>query len=362
MSDIVISGYYGLGNSGDEALLKSIIDDLHKVNPHLTVTALSGNARLTELQYGIKTVGRFNLFAVLRELFSAKLLISGGGTLIQDSTSTKSLLYYLGIISIAKLAGLKVMLYANGIGPIKDKNVKIVEKTLNKVDLITLRENISLEEIKRCRIKKPEVLVTADPAFSLVPETKERAEEILKEFNVPCDKKLLAVSVRGWQKLEDNFEEKMAKAVDSLCEEGFFPIFMPMQLKTDMGISERIVQKMKHEACIIDRELPVSELLSIIGKANVACGMRLHMLIFASVMQVPMAGIVYDKKIKGFMDYMGQKNYIPLEDFDADEFVKLVTHCGEENDKLRHELKRVASDFREKAFMNAKLAVKLLEK
>ena len=93
MSDIVISGYYGLGNSGDEALLKSIVNDLRKISPDVTVTALSGNAHLTEKKYNISTVGRFNFFSVYRELKKAKLLISGGGTLIQDATSTKSLLY-----------------------------------------------------------------------------------------------------------------------------------------------------------------------------------------------------------------------------------------------------------------------------
>lgn len=362
MSDIVISGYYGLGNSGDEALLKSIVDDLHRINPKLTITALSGNAKLTNLQYGIKTVNRFNIFSVFRELLSARLLISGGGTLIQDATSTKSLLYYLGIICAAKLAGLKVMLYANGIGPIKDKNVKIVEKTLNKVDLITLRENISLEELERCRVKKPKVVVTADPAFRLVPEKAEKADEIFREFGIPENEKILAVSVRGWKKLSDDFEEKMAKAIEELSEKGFFPVFIPMQMKLDMEISERIAGKMKNKSCIISKELPVSELLAVIGKASVACGMRLHMLIFASVMQVPMAGIVYDKKIRGFMDYLGQKNYVPLEAFDEDEFVRIVELCGEENDKLRENLKEASKIFSEKALLNAQLAVGLLEK
>jgi len=361
VSDIVISGYYGLGNSGDEALLKSIVDDLHKINPELTITALSGNAKLTRKQYKIKTVNRFNPFLVLRELLSAKLLLSGGGTLIQDATSTKSLLYYLGIIRLAKLIGLKVMLYANGIGPLKDKNVRIVEKTLNKVDLITLRENISLDELKRCRVEKPKVFVTADPAFSLVPESEERADEILKEFGIPLDKKLLAVSVRGWKKLDCDFEEKMAKAIDELSEKGLFPVFMPMQMKTDIGICERIMEKMKTRACIIERELPVSELLAIIGKASVACGMRLHMLIFASVMKVPMAGIVYDKKIKGFMDYMGQKNYVPLENFSIMDFVKSVEFCDKEKEQLRAELSESALKLREKALLNAKLASELIK-
>ena len=133
MSDIIISGYYGLGNSGDEALLKSIISDLKSIDPQISITALSGNTALTRRLYGVKTVNRFNLFSVYRQMRKAKLLLSGGGTLIQDATSTKSLLYYLTIIFMAKKMGLKVMLYANGMGPIKEKNIKKVNKVLNMV-------------------------------------------------------------------------------------------------------------------------------------------------------------------------------------------------------------------------------------
>ena len=167
MSDIIISGYYELGNSGDEALLESIVKDLKSINPDITITALSGDAMQTKARYGIRTVNRFNLFSIIREFRSAKLLLSGGGTLIQDATSTKSLVYYLGIISLAKKMGLKTMLYANGMGPIKDKNIKKVNRVLEKTDLITLRENVSLEEIKRCKITTPKVMVTADPALIL---------------------------------------------------------------------------------------------------------------------------------------------------------------------------------------------------
>ena len=88
MSDIIISGYYGLGNSGDEALLKSIVEDIRSINPDITITALSGNAKLTKELYGIKTISRTNPFSIIREFKSAKLLLSGGGTLIQDATST----------------------------------------------------------------------------------------------------------------------------------------------------------------------------------------------------------------------------------------------------------------------------------
>lgn len=361
MSDIIISGYYGLGNSGDEALLESIVADLRSINPDITITALSGDAKLTEKTYGIKTVNRYNLFAILREMKSAKLLLSGGGTLIQDATSTKSLLYYLGIISLAKRKGLKTMLYANGMGPIKDRNVKKVQKVLNKTDLITLRENVSLEEIDRCGITSPKVVVTADPAFNLKASPKERALEIFSEYSISEGAKLVAVSVRETGNSPKNFEDEMAKSLDCIAKKGYLPVFIPMQRKFDLGISLRVASKMKEQSRVIDCELSVCDMLSVIGQCNVVCGMRLHMLIFASVMNVPMAGVAYDPKIKGFMDYMHQKNYVILEQFSAESFTAVSETVLQNEDKLKAELTMALSPIREKAKENAFLAMELLE-
>ena len=362
MSDIIISGYYGLGNSGDEALLKSIVEDLKSINPDIKITALSGNAALTERLYGIKTVSRTNLFSIIREFRSAKLLLSGGGTLIQDATSTKSLIYYLGIISLAKKMGLKVMLYANGMGPIKDKNIKKVHKVLQNADLITLRENISLEEIKRCNITKPEVLVTADPAFNLVPSPQSRADEILVEYGIGENEKIVAVSVRECSLNGADFESQLAYALDSIAKRGYLPVFIPMQMKADFDISLRIAAKMKEKSKIIDCELSVSDMLAIIGRCSIACGMRLHMLIFASVMNVPMAGIAYDPKIRGFMEYMNQKNYVEIEAFDGEKFKEVLENVIDKKGELKEILKRDSLPLREKAKKNAHLAIQLLEK
>ncbi len=361
MSDIIISGYYGLGNSGDEALLESIVSDLKSIKPDITITALSGDAKLTKKLYGIRTINRFNLLSIIREFKSAKLLISGGGTLIQDATSTKSLIYYLGIISLAKKMGLKVMLYANGMGPIKDRNIKKVERVLNNVDLITLRETVSLEEISRCGITRPDVLVTADPAFNLKAASDKRAAEIFSEYSIMPDSKIVAVSVRECAESPENFESEMAKALDRIANEGFTPIFIPMQRKADLDISLRIASKMHRQSRVIDCEMSVRDMLAVIGKCTIACGMRLHMLIFASVMNVPMAGIAYDPKIKGFMEYMNQKNYVPLERFSSDEFFETTQNVLKNSEELRLQLKEESAPLREKAKKNAHLAIEILK-
>ncbi|MBE7033171.1 MAG: polysaccharide pyruvyl transferase CsaB [Ruminococcaceae bacterium] len=362
MSDIIISGYYGLGNSGDEALLESIVSDLKSINPDITITALSADAKQTKERYGIKTVNRFNIFSIIREFRSAKLLLSGGGTLIQDATSTKSLLYYLGIISLAEKMGLKTMLYANGMGPISDKNVKKVRRVLNKTDLITLRENVSLEEIQRCNITKPKVMVTADPAFNLIASDDKKAQEIFSRYSIGADSKTIAVSVRESRNAPENFEENLAKALDEVAKKGYTPVFIPMQRALDLDISLRIASKMKEESKVLDSEISVCDMLALIGRCSIAVGMRLHMLIFASVMDVPMAGIAYDPKVKGFMEYMHQKNYVELDEFGFENFLKVLEEVLENSDLLRSQLEKELIPIREKAKENAFLALELLKK
>ncbi len=361
MADVIISGYYGLGNSGDEALLKSIVDNLLALEPGLKITALSGNARHTRRTYGIKTVNRFNPFTVLWEMRKAKLLISGGGSLIQDATSTKSLLYYLTIISAAKKMGMKVMLYANGLGPISEKNVPKVTKVLNRVDLITLRENTSLREISRCGITRPRVEVTADPAYLLEPCDPSRARELLGEMGADGHE-LAAISVREWKTADEKFEDELACACDMLWEKGCTSLFFPMQTERDLPISLRVRAKMKHPSLLADRELSVADMLGIIRECRFVIGMRLHSLIFASSVNVPMIGIIYDPKVLGAMEYMKQDRYIEAGEVSARKLCAMAEDCLDNSREICLKLQKENNILREKAALNAKMALELLHK
>ena len=128
MRKILLSGYYGYNNAGDEAILKSIIQNIKSIDNTANITVLSDNIEFTKSKYGINAVKRFNVIHIIKSLLSCDILISGGGTLFQDKTSTRSLIYYTSIINLAKFFGKKVMIYANGIGPLKKKkNINIAK-------------------------------------------------------------------------------------------------------------------------------------------------------------------------------------------------------------------------------------------
>ena len=114
-ADVVMSGYYGFGNMGDESLLDTIAKSAAFEYDGLKIAALTRHPKRDEVRTGIKCVSRFNFPAVWFELARAKVLISGGGSLLQDKTSKRSLKYYAGLMKIAKNLGKKVYVYANGI-------------------------------------------------------------------------------------------------------------------------------------------------------------------------------------------------------------------------------------------------------
>lgn len=354
-SDIVISGYYGYKNNGDDALLCAIINDLREISIHNTICVLSDDPKETEALYGVKSIHRYNPFKVCSVLKNAKLLISGGGSLIQDATSSQSLWYYLKIISLAQKYRIKTMLYANGIGPLNKKSdIKRAEKVLKNIDLITLREPTSLNELDSMNIDRAKIQVLADPAFGIEP--KEDIGDVLKSFSVPEDKKLLAISVRTWKKHASDFEAVMANAVDALCEKyDMVPLFLNMQYPSDVKMSRKIASLMKNQSYSIEKILSGAEMLGIIKKCDFVLAERLHVLIYAAAVRTPLLAIVYDPKVKSFMEYIGLDSYIDVEKADSD----LIVSMAENNfDKVSD----VSGKMRVLAKRNADLAIKLLKR
>lgn len=166
-SDIIINGYYGYKNIGDEALLQAMIENIKELYPDAKLCVLSSNPKETSKRYLVNSINRYNIIKVYREMKTAGVYISGGGSLLQDVTSTKSLVYYTSILKLAKKLGLKVMIFANGFGPInKKKNIDKVKNALNCADWISMREPESADIVKSF-IPSINVNVSADPAFCL---------------------------------------------------------------------------------------------------------------------------------------------------------------------------------------------------
>ncbi len=363
--EILISGYYGFKNSGDDALLEAIIRDIRRYKESPNITVLSASPKETMKKYRINAINRFNVFKLFKHMNNAGMLISGGGTLIQDTTSTKSLIYYLTIIKLALKKNLKTMLYSNGIGPLKNKgNIKRVQKVLNEVDIITLRDPESGALLDRLGIDKPKKLISADPVFGIDGFSKERGKELLMQFGMPeTDKKIIGVSVRKTRDTNTDFEAAVARTCDYISEKyGCFTVLIPMQPSKDEQISKNIMGRMQTEALIINKRLDVSDMISVVSATDACIGMRLHSLIYATIGNVPLMGIAYDPKIKSFMEYTSQKLYADICEFDSEKGIKLADELFSDYENIKKRLCESYQTLKEKSIENGRIAVQLYEK
>ena len=324
---VVIIGAYGMGNSGDDAILEAIVGELRQIDPFLPITVLSRRPKETRERYGVESLHMFDFAGFHRVLKGTQLYLSGGGSLIQNVTSRRSLWYYLYTISQAKKCGNRVMMYGCGIGPIADeRDTQRICRILNEnVDVITLRESASLQELQRCGVTKPAMAVTSDPALTLPEAPADIVTAELEKFGLAPDGSYICFSVRGWT----GFDEKakaFAEAADYAAETlGLTPVFMLINRDEDGPATDEVRALMKTSAAVIDGERNSSLTIGLLARMKTVVSMRLHGLIFAASQGVPLVGVSYDPKVTAFLASIGEERCLPLEELTAENLKAAVS-------------------------------------
>ena len=313
---VVICGAYGRGNAGDDAILEAILQEMRSIDPDIPVTVLSKDPQSTRLTYRVQSVTRTNFPAWYKAMRHAKLYINGGGSLIQDVTSRRSLWFYLHNIRAAKQAGCKVQMYGCGIGPVtRESHRKLAARVLNQsVDVITLREPDSLEELRAMGVTKPETTLTADPALTLRRAVDDATDSVLLRAGIPAHGKYICFALRKWR----GFEEKaplFGKAAKYAYETyGLTPVFVAVEKHQDPAAGRLAAQGLDIPHYFLDDAGTAGTIIGALSRMEVVVSMRLHALIFAAGQGIPLAGVVYDPKVSAFLRYIGQDLFTGLED------------------------------------------------
>ncbi|MCL2616616.1 MAG: polysaccharide pyruvyl transferase CsaB [Defluviitaleaceae bacterium] len=361
--DVLISGYYGFGNNGDDAVLKSIVDNLKAERPSLRIVVLSKNPPKTEAEYGVRSIFRFNFWRVRAHLRNTRLLITGGGTLLQDLTSTQSLLYYLWVINTAVRSGARTMLYGNGIGPIRGvANNERVRRTIKRIDMITLRDENSLEVLRGFELApNARLALTADAAFALMPLDAARIEQVLGGFGLTGER-YFVISVRNWKHIARSFEEDIAAYADYVAETyGLTPLFVAMQPENDTEMSRRIAARMKSRSRVFEQALSTDQYVSISAGAVFIAAMRLHVVIYGAKTGTPCIGLVYDPKVTAMMHMMGQTCYTPVERPDTEALKQFTAEIMENREQISAQITARMEAVLERARENTRHALELLD-
>jgi len=367
MARIVLSGYFGFNNSGDEAILYAMLKTLKNIEPELEIIVLTNDPEKTQKQFagmGIKTVNRWKIFEVIPALFRCDLLLSGGGSLFQDVSSNNSPLYYLGIIFLAKFFDKPVMVYAQGIGPLRKKrNRRLTSWILNTVNKITVRDQESKEDLIELGIQQ-EIVVTADAVLALHKQEIEEkpGQEILKRYEIKREEgeKLLGVYLRPWEKNE--YLLPLVEALNTLLEQNWKIVFVPMQFPGDISVAKEAVQLLNNHQGIILREgYSPDEMISITKNFDLVVGMRLHSLIMAMVAGVPMVGLSYDPKVDRFLKQAGQVALLSVSNLSAQNLVEMLTWADSQREEIIKELEMRIQSMYQKAWQTARIAMSILE-
>ena len=311
----LVCGAYGRGNAGDDAILEAIVTELRQIDPDLPIWVLSRNPDDTRLTYRVNSIYTFAFPRFLRRMGKTRLYINGGGSLMQDVTSHRSLWFYLFTISAAKRLGCQVMMYGCGIGPIHSPaNRRRAAKVLQKsVDAITLRDTHSREELEDMGVTNPEIILSADPTVILPAAPEQVVDGILESQGIDPRGRYIGFALRPWP----GFEEKAAlfgAAADYAYEKyGLTPVFLPIERRLDVGAARLAAQHMKAPHYILPETGSSDHTIGLFARMQVVVSMRLHALVFAAGQGVPLVGVVYDQKISSFLSYIGQDLYTDLD-------------------------------------------------
>lgn len=367
---IMISGYYGFGNIGDEAILNAIVDSIREEEPNTEFVVLSSNNLYTENQLDVKAINRLNIPLIISELINTDLFISGGGGLMQDTTGPASVLYYGGLLKIAQTLGVKTMIYAQGVGPLKKEyNKKIVKAIFNKTKAITIRDQFAYNDLISYGVNKELLQVTADPVLLLKEDDKEKAKLVLQELGLDPNKKTIAVAIRPWKEWYERQLKAFTSVIYQLARKYNMQILLvPFQMSSDYWLCKEAEVCFKSRPDenvnikVLDKELTPKEMMSLIGCMDIVVGMRLHALIMAATLNIPSVGISYDPKVSYFSSLSGYPCIPSVTDLQNIEntlaIIEDVIVNSEENKKITSEK---VSKIKELSQNNVKTALKLIK-
>ena len=307
-----ISGYYGFDNFGDETILKILVENLKKFDSQITV--FSSNPLKTSKNLEVKSVKSFDLKGVIKSLKASDCLVSGGGSLLQDVTSKKSLIYYLGVIFLAQLFKKKTIIFAQGIGPINDNFLqKITKILLKKADYISVRDEKSLALLNTWGINAN---LCSDPVWNIELKKVEKTDKI-------------GIQLRDFSLLNDEFLINLAENINKNYSDKEI-LILSLQNKLDLDVCNKFSDILKginsKINCKVVENTSNEEVINIISSLNTLIAMRYHACLIGVKAQANLLPISYDIKVESLANLFDLKS-LSLGDLNQnnkifDEFVK----------------------------------------
>ena len=321
-STVVIGGYFGCGNLGDDAILQSFIEYTRAHYPDMRVLALTKKPCRDARRFGVRCFSRKSPFSLVHAFLLSDVFLCGGGSLLQNMTGRLSLSYYLCMLRLSRMCGASPVLFAAGIGPLHGKKARrAVRKTLLRCEYISLRDENSLRFLKTQNIDSAKLHLGADAALLLPPPPVFRTYALLKRIDVMQNQRYVCVSLKKGNRTDGSCRT-VVTALRIFCREtGLIPVFLPLD-KGDVALNREVAWLLRGRLFLADE---ASDVTALLRNAELLVSMRLHALILGTTVALPSLGIptADDPKIPSFCRAAAQEYLLP----DALSVASLVSAC-----------------------------------
>ena len=306
MKNLLLAGYLGAGNLGDDAVMLGLVHGLGGAG--YSVTVLSGAPEETHRLYGFPSVPRRDKKLVEAAILKCDALVFPGGSIFQDASSMMSPTYYADLVETAKKAGKRVVLVGQGIGPLTGfigKNA--TRKALNMADGITVRDPMALQTLKDLGVTKP-ARMAADSAFLLpVPRLSEDGGFGMGGM------RSVAIAPRPFKAKGVDVAALFGEFCKLLYGAGVMPNLLPMDRNEDIPLVEAISKAQGGKVPDLRKVTTPMEVQQRLARMDAVLAMRLHAGILAATVGVPPLMVNYDPKVAAFAKGLDLGGALPIE-------------------------------------------------
>ncbi len=313
---VLLLGYYGAGNLGDDAILGVTLEGLRAEFPRMHAVVPGEDPEGLAQRYHVRSYPWKDVAALVSSIQEADLVVIGGGGLLHDywrpqpetqlTPAHFGLTYYCGMGWLAGELGKPVVLYAAGVGPLLyGESRDLVRAVAKAACAITVRDPASKQVLGTLGIPSAKVEVTADPGWLVQPAEPLLVENTLRKAGFSSSA-WIGVALRNWDVnvSQELWEQEVITAIRELAHRhALGVVFLPFQhmgakLQNDVGLAERLARELEDVPTVIMRD-PFSPSLmrAFAGQARIMLGMRYHSVLFAAVAGTPTVALAYDPKV-----------------------------------------------------------------
>ena len=350
-SRLLVAGYYGFGNLGDEMILASLLAIARRLWPGCSVHALSGDPEQTAALHGVTATSWTDLPGTVRAVAAADLVLLGGGGLFHDywgvspgdllSPRQSGISYYAGVVALARLLDKRVGLWSLGVGPLlTPEGRELTAAVFREAEYAAVRDAASLAELAALGAAEG-VAVVPDPAFAW-------GEPGRAQQAVASRPPRVGVAVRPWNVGVEPAatEAALVEALSRLvAERGATISFLPFQtiegeLENDLALARRLRAALGTGEIVLPEPGAPWRAVEAIAGLDLLVAMRLHAVVRALSCGVPFVALAYDPKVTALARDLGAERWIlPPEAWRAEPLAALaddaLARSAEEGDRLR---------------------------